>query len=352
MVYLLLAPWSDGNSTSIHWPLSGYFPLLIALPDTLRKAANYAGDTWHAAAKPLIFAGIPLIGFLGTITAFVGIGSQAFQIPLQSVVGQNVLSTKMAGWKEFNRALESRLSQFETAPLIITDNYYTAAQIEFAGLSKNVFTIDENKAVRDGRITQFHLWQKDAIGLAQTESANIIFVTEDSTLNIEEKTVVIGKMCSLSSTLAWDSTLSFFEGDKKFSVYSGTLVNGNIGRSRASTCPYPARAWLDSPTPNAEFSGQIPINGWAFNQDIGIDKIHILIDGKRIGAATYRQQRLDVADVYSTQTGSDPNSPMLGFSSGVSISDIGLGEHQFEIEIVSNNGEVASYGKRLITVVP
>ena len=41
LVYMLLAPWTDANSTSVHWPLSGYFPLLVALPDTLSQVGNW-----------------------------------------------------------------------------------------------------------------------------------------------------------------------------------------------------------------------------------------------------------------------------------------------------------------------
>ena len=37
-VYLVLAPWADATSTSIHWPLSGYFPLLVVLPATLKDS--------------------------------------------------------------------------------------------------------------------------------------------------------------------------------------------------------------------------------------------------------------------------------------------------------------------------
>ncbi|MEQ8954169.1 MAG: glycosyltransferase family 39 protein, partial [Gammaproteobacteria bacterium] len=32
LVYMILAPWTDSASTTIHWPLSGYFPLLVFAP--------------------------------------------------------------------------------------------------------------------------------------------------------------------------------------------------------------------------------------------------------------------------------------------------------------------------------
>ena len=352
LVYMVLAPWSDGNSTSIHWPLSGYFPLLVVLPDTLRALANYAGEKWHSNAKPILFRGIPLIGFIGTATAFIGIGSQAFQESLQSVLGQDVLSNKMAGWKEFNQALEKRLDKYESMPTLITDNYYTAAQIEFAGLSHNTFTIDEKKAVSDGRITQLHLWQKDALGLSKIPGAEFLFLTEDSTLNVEEKNAVIARMCVLSQTLVWDSNLRFFEGDKSFSVYTGMLPLSSEETQVTNSCPYPTRAWLDTPPPNARFSDSIEVSGWAFKQDVGIAEVRILIDGETAGVAQYHQQRQDVADIYTAQTQSDPNSPLLGFSSVLKIQGLDLGRHEIEVELMGENGELTHYGKRSIELIP
>lgn len=348
LAYMILAPWSDANSTSIHWPLSGYFPLLVALPDTLRAAAAYVRDNWIARARPIVVTGIPLIGFLGTLTAFVGVGSQGFQESLQTVLGQDVLSTKMAGWKEFNLALETRLNEFESTPTIITDNYYTAAQIEFAGLNSHTYTIDENKAVRDGRITQFHLWQKDSVGLSNSNRSDFLFLTEDSTLNVEEKEVVIARMCSLSSELSWDSSISLFNGAKKFSAYTGTLLNQDLATANNGTCPYPARAWLDSPKPNANLTGIISVSGWAFNQDIGIDEIRVLIDGKIVVLAKYGQQRTDVANTFPEKTSSDPNSPFLGFSATLDTDTYPPGRHVLELELVNRAGEVTRYGQRTV----
>ncbi|MFT4860853.1 MAG: hypothetical protein ACI95C_000051 [Pseudohongiellaceae bacterium] len=352
LAYMILAPWSDANSTSIHWPLSGYFPLLVVLPDTLRQVANYAGEKWHSSARSVVIKGVPLIGFLGTVTAFIGIGSQAFQDSLQTILGQDILSNKMAGWAEFNLALEKRLAQYDAIPVLVTDNYYTAAQIEFAGLSHNTFTIDEKKAVSDGRITQLHLWQKDVVGLSLVPSSAFLFLTEDSTLNIEEKTAVIARMCALSSTLSWDSTFRFFAGDKKFSVYTGTLIGKDNGNTAAGECPYPTRAWLDAPQPNSKFSGTIEVSGWAFKQDIGIAGIRILVDGESAQSIRYELNRPDVAEIYSAQTQSDPNSPMLGFSSVLETEDLAEGWHEIELEIVGNNGETSHYGKRLVELAP
>ncbi len=352
LTYMVLAPWSDGNSTSIHWPLSGYFPLLIILPVTLRQLADSAYKKWRPISKPILTLGIPIIGFLGTLTAFVGVGSQAFQEPLQQIVGRNVLSNKMAGWKEFNEAIVDRLSHFEIKPTLITDNYYTAAQLEFAGTSADTYTIDDDKAVNDGRITQLNLWQKDSAGLKASDASEILFITEDSSMNIEDKEKVLAKMCLLSDELNWDSAVSLFQGDKKFSLYTGKMPAKDAPTSSNNHCPFPARAWIDSPQQGDVLSGDVSISGWAFNQAIGIKEIHLLIDNRRVGTAVYGQQRSDVANIYSEKTDSDPNSPFLGFSYLLASQSLEAGEHKIELEIVNRTGEISYFGKRTIMIAP
>ncbi|MCG8416136.1 MAG: glycosyltransferase family 39 protein, partial [Pseudomonadales bacterium] len=179
-VYWVLAPWTDANSTSIHWPLSGYFPLLVAVPASLRSVSGWCAARWgEAKARRLVLA-IPAIGFTGTLVAFIGIGSQAFQTQLQPLVGTGVLSDKMAGWEEFatftTSIAENNFS--DRNPLIITDNYYTAAQVEFAGITTNAVSVDRDKAVRDGRITQLRLWSKDESGLAAYMGYPALYINE------------------------------------------------------------------------------------------------------------------------------------------------------------------------------
>ena len=156
LIYLLLAPWTDATSTSIHWPLSGYFPLLVFVPLALRSASGFLARYFTARRAHRLILCIPIIGFLGTLTALFGVGSQAFQTSLQPIVGSGVLSNKMAGWKPFASHVDGLLqSQFSKPTLIVTDNYYTLAQVEYAKLSEQAYTLDEDKAVRDGRITQY-----------------------------------------------------------------------------------------------------------------------------------------------------------------------------------------------------
>ena len=352
LVYLVLAPWTDANSTSLHWPLSGYFPLLVFAPAALREAYNWSEQRWNFRVARNWVIAIPAIGFLGSLLALAGIGSQAFQLPLQRILGTGILSNKMAGWDEFAEFTSGLISEEFAGelPVIISDNYYTAAQIEFAGLASEAFTLDRDKALRDGRISQFRLWAKDESGLARRVGRPVLYITEDSTLNIPETEVVIGQMCRHVSNLDYLSGLSLFNGDKQFSYYIADAIV-DVSEStdyRANPCPFPARAWIDPPVAGVEMSGSFYMEGWAYKEDIGIESIVLLMDGKPVDEVNYGVTRPDVVEVMGVKT--DPNAPSLGFSYEIDTLAFANGEHSLAIRLLDKKGVSTVYGQRIVSV--
>lgn len=351
LVYLILAPWTDATSTSIHWPLSGYFPLLIFVPLSLRSASSLIGRRLGAGSAHRLIIAIPIIGFLGTLIAIFGVGSQAFQSQLQALLGKGVLSNKMAGWKQFSSHVDQLLqTEFSESALVITDNYYTLAQIEFSELSDRGFTLDEEKAVRDGRITQYGLWRKDRAGFERIASAEYLFITEDSTLDTEVKHDLLSQLCVRTENVDHLGELILFGGDKKFSFYRGQALHMSADSDQVSNslCPYPSIAWIDAPARDTTLSGAVDVNGWAFNEDIGIESVSLLIDGELSAQLEYGGSRPDVVE--AMQIGSDPNRPNIGFNYRLDSSQLVNGEHRLEIEVVNALGISQRYGERTIDI--
>lgn len=349
VTYMILAPWTDATSTSIHWPLSGYFPLLVFLPQSLGMIYIWISARLSAKHAYFLVAAIPAIGFTGTLVAFVGVGSQAYQEELQALLGQGVLSNKMAGWREFSSTTSKVLaSEFEGSPaIIVTDNYYTAAQVEFAGISNEVYTYDRKKAVRDGRIFQYQLWQKDEIGFLLNQGRKALFITEDSTLDALEIHALLSRLCPHVDHMEKVSELSLYGGDKFFSFYKAKEINSTDDSSYP--CPYPSRAWIDYPEANAELTADFELRGWAYNEDIGIQAVRVLVDGESIGSVDYGTNRQDVVDVMQERT--DPAIPNLGFSLSIDSTTLSTGPHQLELEIENRLGILSLYGERTIHIV-
>lgn len=348
-VYLVLAPWTDADSTSIHWPLSGYFPLLVVAPMALRQVYAWAQQKWDRGRARKLTLSIPVLGFTGTLLALAGVGSQAFQAPLQTVLGTGVLSNKMAGWREFadysSALVAAEFNQSNT--VVITDNYYTAAQVKFAGISEQVFTLDRDKAVRDGRITQLRLWNMDESALATLAAPNALYINEDSTLILAEKIDLMTTMCEYSTGIKPLAELSLYAGDKAFSFYRvDTLQPPSM--QRAFPCPYPIQAWIDRPEAGASIQNELEIAGWAYSEDIGIAEIELLIDNQPVARLDYGIERNDVVSVRNVRT--DPNSPNLGFGLRLDSHTLADGEHSLAVLIRNRQGTELVYGERTIFV--
>ena len=351
-VYLVLAPWTDASSTSIHWPLSGYFPLLVFAPAALQSIYEQAKDRWQESLARKLTLAIPSIGYLGSIIALAGIGTQAFQQPMQSIVGTGVLSNKMAGWREFTTYTARLLgTEFtEQSPVIVTDNYYTAAQVQFAGLSDHAYTVDTDKVVRDGRHLQMQLWDMDESSLNHQAGRKALFITEDSTLTAPDKEVAVGTVCKHVNNMIHLDGLSLFNGDKTFSFYLADHIVSTDEQSAfmQDNCPYPARGWIDQPEDGVQLSGIVQVQGWAYNEDIGLQSIHLLIDRVQVSQLEYGISRPDVIDVMAVQ--SDPNAPNVGYVGEFDTRAYSNGEYRLAIRLTDNRGVTTDYGERSITL--
>ncbi|MEX0617607.1 MAG: glycosyltransferase family 39 protein [Pseudohongiellaceae bacterium] len=350
LLYLLLSPWTDSTRTSIHWPLSGYFLLLVYVPRTLRDLHDRLVSVRGTAFARQLTLSVPALGFTGSLVALAVIGSQGFQNQLQPLTGPGILSNKMAGWQEFAAMTESVLErEFAESTTVVTDNYYTAAQAEFAAPALKTYTIDNDKAVRDGRMAQYLLWKEDFSALSAVTLEHALFITEDSALTIPDKQNVLERICGIARSVKFLRQLILFDGDKRFSYYRVDHVGGGSGNdSPASLCPYPSQGWIDTPQHNDRVVGPLRIAGWVFNEDIGVDSVNILIDGEVFAKADYGTPRPDVVEVLNITT--DPNRPDLGFEYLLDSTVLPNGEYALALEIINAAGEVQETGHRMLEI--
>ncbi|MDX1491777.1 MAG: glycosyltransferase family 39 protein [Pseudohongiellaceae bacterium] len=345
-VYLILAPWTDSTRTSIHWPLSGYLPLLVYLPQTLRTTHSWLVQHYPKGGNSLFKVGIA-IGFAGSMGAIVGIGSQSMQNTLQPLLGQDVLSTKMTGWPNLvAKVKDLQLNgRVPADALIVADNYYTSAQLEFGLGRRDIYNIDLDKAIRDGRAIQYALWLKDINGLRQNPGASALLVVEDSTLTSTDKIATLQRACAEFESLQFIGSQVQFNGAKKYSFYIGHNIGGNEANQR---CPLPSLGWVDQPIADARVTDSLTVSGWIVNEGLGVESVEVLINGKSIGMAIYGNPRPDVAEIMNIQD--DPNLPNLGYSFSISTSDLPKGEQELTLKTTGKSGESQIFGLRQITI--
>lgn len=350
-IFMLLAPWADGTRTTFHWPLSGYLPLLVYAPWGLREIGTRLSRRMSRVAVRRALLSVPLTGLLGVFIALAGIGSQGFNEQLRGMVGRDVLSNKMAGWQEMNRHLQTlmRNPDADTDTMVVTDNYYAGAQVAFyTDPAGGVFNIDRDKAVRDGRLAQYTLWGMSEAGLVEQPGAPLTFITEDSTLNINEKLAVMERACALFDGLSLVDRQTLYGGDKQFSFYQGRVSGNPDKRSPGGNCPLPSYLWLDDPGDGQIVSGAVLIRGWAFNEGAGIERIHLRIDGEQHASIERHVSREDVVEAMEVE--SDPAMPRLGFEYRLDSRALRDGSHTLALEVLSRDGERQTFARREIVV--
>lgn len=347
-VYLVLAPWADNQRTSIHWPLSGYLPLVVFLPETLRVCFHALAKRYNEKVAQRVIMTTVLFGFSGALLALIGVGSQGLQNQLRPVFG-NILSTKMAGWKPLNLYVDSLISTEHLGPqaIIVTNNYYTGAHLA-QGLQNPlpIFNIDEEKAIGDGRAVQYQIWQRNGAALRALPSISGLFITEDSTLTVPDKIDMMKRACGYFGDLQFISQFAQFDGAKVFSFYRGDGPSASGQNFHA--CPMPTLGWVDQPIANARINDVLTVSGWAINEGDGLDSISILLDGETIGEAHYGLAREDVVTVMNVQT--DPNMPNLGFEFSITTSELPKGRAVLSLRATGVSGEIQIFGERTIDI--
>jgi len=348
-VYLVLAPWSDTTRTTLHWPLSGYMPLLVYAPLAMSAVKQWLTQRYNAKRSTILVRAIPVTGLIGTMLLFVGIGSQGFNQQLQSYLGTGVLSNKMAGWEPLTAHLRAlrRINDLPADGLVVTDNYYTSAQIAFAMEEARTYTIDEDKTVRDGRYAQYAIWQRDEAGLRKLVGEQALFITEDSTLDINEKLAVMDRACILFSELTLLDQLFLYQGDKIFSFYLGNNIQAGTDGATA-VCPKPSHIWLDQPGEGEAISGQTAISGWVVNHNLGVSRIRVLLNGEVAGETRRSIERNDVVSIRNAHD--DPGAPLLGFEFVLDTQKFDNGRYQLALEVISGAGERQLGATRQITI--
>lgn len=351
-LYALLAPWADTTRTTLHWPLSGYLPLLVFSPVALRATGGWLQQRVSSKATRRCLLAIPLTGLAGGAMTMAAIGSQGFNTELQRWIDTDRLSNKMAGWQPLARELDEMLQAGGEPSLIVTDNYYTAAQVAFYLGTRDltIHTVDLDKAVRDGRLAQLQLWDMHEPALLEDNKGEpALFITEDSTLNVDEKRALVNRACKLFDGLEYREQWRLLDELKPFSIYDATVRSATPpDASSGSICPLPSYAWLDTPEPSSEHHDTMTVAGWAFNDGNGIRSVTILLDGEEAASLARDVARPDVVEV--TDAKNDPQAPLVGFRRDVPLQGRTSGTTILELEVISRDGERQIFGRRTVRI--
>ncbi len=230
LAFMLAKPWTvNSDQFSQHWTQFGYVPLLVLLPETLRKLRRKFSGLGGRLAVGLI----PLSGAAAVcLLLFVSILSPYYD--RLSPGPRKLASSVFFGWDRLANEMLSLQSEvgLENAPLV-SDNIVTTSYLAFwTRLPGDVFTLD-NRSARylRGRQPQIQLWQMDTEGLQAKHSGEdaLIVVLESKIDNMDDH------MCSVFERVEPAGSFKRFEGGKTYRFFVGRGIQPTAGTNEDCT---------------------------------------------------------------------------------------------------------------------
>ena len=134
---------------------------------------------------------------------------------------------------------------------------------------------------------------------------------------------------------------------------SGNPLASNITwtfTTAAAFTPGPPSVFIDSPKAGGTVSGTVSVLGWAVDNTSGIGtaigSLQVLVDGAKVGNATYGLNRADVCAAYPGR----PGCPNVGFSYSLNTATLSAGSHTLAVS-ATDTDNTPDTGSASVTIV-
>lgn len=219
VAYFLASPFTDKRHDYVHWPQTGYLPLLPLAPAVL--------DRWRRSGDigRMLAIGAPALAALATLLLL------ADGVTAGGVLGR---CKQFRGWSELADAVDGRLAAAPAAPpaaappgaaIVVADNYIAAAELQFRlGARADVFVLEHPLNVEHGRALQYRLWGRDERALAARAGEAAIVVVETSETPFGRRPAWREHVASLFEGLQPTGRLRRAGGVRDFELFEGRVA--------------------------------------------------------------------------------------------------------------------------------
>lgn len=343
LVYIVAGVFADNERMRVHWPLPGYFPLLLSVPLVLQHWRGGSGWRFWAAR---CYWPVLAVGSL----ALVAVAALAsFSSAQQRHVSAALFGGSLIGWPEAAARTRALLADRPEHTVLIADNFLLAAELDFAlHGTRRPFVLDHPRNRKHGRQQQLGIWQRDEAALNQASWSQGLLVFELGATERGQQLAAWRSLCARFGSVRWIAEETVLVDEVQF-LYAEVTP-----RRSAGACAVPSLARIDWPAANQRMHSAEPLQivGWAISEPFGVDTVTALIDGAVVPAVF---ERFAAEHVHAAWPDShDPDLPRVGFRLRIEAGQLTAGEHRLEIE-VSPRGEAPlarRFGARNFFVVP
>lgn len=309
--------WTDRDRLSLHWPFLGWIVLCVPL-----GVSAVRWKPWQAAVLWLA-AMLPTLALTGLILA------AQWRPHLQRAV-DDILPGNLYGWDQLAASVDA-----EPGQIVVADNFMAMAELAHQEKTLAVQTLKHPLNDKHGRATQLAIWGLDNGEEAADKSGWLI--VEETALKLQNRLNWARYVCATFPNALWQEDVMTFGERNRFRVF----------RLQGGKCDLPAIAYLDQPRPGSRVASPVTVAGWAFDDDMGIASIQVIVDGKVHSEAQYGLSEPGVGELFPAST--DAAHPDVGFTATVALPP---GAHTLAVELRSRDGTSRRLRSVPITVLP
>ncbi len=337
--FFALGFFADTERVSFHWPLPGYLALLPLLPAVLA-----AWPRWLSRLA-WVTAGLGLVLVLGY---YVSVSVPELRA---RVAAQKWYPSNFAGWDELAEAVRVERAQMPGGTRLVAGSFKIGAELGFALGDPRIPVLDHPLNSKHGRAPQLRLWGLEAGARGEWASqfgprwadAPVLLVIASSDVPYKALLERYHHLCGLLGPLPPPRVVNIDHGRQRF-----LLFRIDPAAPTAGTCTTPAMAWIDRPVSGARVARSFEVQGWAFKDGIGLERVEVMLDGRPIADLDYGLDRTGLAAFW--RISNDPHHPRVGFGGRVELGDVAIGRHWLGLRLHGSDGSVEEWPEQPVDV--
>lgn len=330
-VFTGLAPFVDIQRLSLHWLLSTWLLLTLALPALLREGGHrrWWGGIWisNGAVCAALWA-------LAVLASLPGGSPRLARLGLQPAT--------FAGTQAVAAAVHAQLATMPADTLRVADDFELAGKLAFAlGEGRRWYSLDHRLDGKHGRALQWAIWGRDEAALAPLRARPLLLAVAEGALHPQAREPWNRHLCALFPGLRQIGEIAIAGGRDAVLMY-----RRDPGATGA--CDYPALARMRQPDAGAHVSGTITVSGWASVDGIGVARVEVLLDGGVAALAHYGIEDVEVRSQWPQSD--DPAQPDVGFAATLDLRAVPSGMHELALRVVARDGRARLLERRQLSV--
>ncbi len=327
LMVFALGFFTDVERISFHWPLPGYFALLVGAPLVLGSWPRWLRRaTWYTA-------------LVGLVLAFSYYAMASSPLLREQLAGYKYYPRNFAGWQPLADAVRTELAQMPADTKLIAGNFKVGAELGFVLGDGRIEVLPHPLNDKHGRSVQLGLW--GLLHDGQRDGPRLL-VLSPSDQRYRDLLAQYHRVCAQVGPLPAPKVVSQDHGFQRFLLFQ-------LPAKRADgPCVTPAMAWLDAPAAHAVVKpGTLQVTGWAFKDGPGLARVEVLLDGRSVGDAGYGRD-FDIRAAW--QGTNDPNHPHVGFDLAVDTTRLAPGRHWLGLRLHGTDGSVETWQEQPFVV--